>query len=180
MISPQEPLNLILSTFSVSSGAFYVLQFLGNSSFDALAIQLCMPHLPFSFLFCPHLHLHPKPLLHQLLWNNALLLWQWFWAMSVSPSCQNNLFLTAFQWAMQQAVEPGTHWFARTWQFEFTFWASLSHLASSQLNHWHLIDGKLFSHNRCQALHRGLVSDPGLQNWLGRFFKSNLSTQRQL
>lgn len=62
-----------------------------------------MPNLPFSFLFCPHLHLHPKPLLHQLLWNNVLLLWQWFWVMSVSPSFQNILFLPAFQWAMQQA-----------------------------------------------------------------------------
>lgn len=38
---------------------------------------------------------------------------------------------------------------------------------------------KLFLHNRCQALHRGLVSDPGLRDWLGRFFKSNKSTQRQ-
>lgn len=46
---------------------------------------------------------------------------------------------------------------------------------SLTLNWW-----KIFLHNRCQALHRGLVSDPGLQDWLGKFFMSNQDTQRQL
>lgn len=54
-IFPQELLILIpsISYFSISFGAFYGLEFLGNSPFEASGIELCMSHLLSSSLFCP-------------------------------------------------------------------------------------------------------------------------------